>query len=268
MKDLESKVVLITGGAMGMGRELASLFLDEGSRVIITDINPEKLNSTLSELSKKGDIKGYVSDVSDIEQIRELKNKVHRDVGKLDILVNNAGIVFGKFFKDLSIEEIKKTIDVDLYGVIFMTKIFFNDFLEKESGHIVNIASAAGLLGVPKLVPYCTAKFGVVGFSETLRLEVEELDLDIKVTAVCPSYVATGMFEGAKPPRLTKFLSPEKMAKIILEGVKKNRSCVIAPAMAKMVPFFKAIFPSSFLDNLNKLLGVSSSMNDWKGHSD
>ncbi len=268
MKDLAGKLVLITGGAMGMGFKMAERFLAEDSRVIITDVNEEKLNEAVNNLKEKGDIYGYRSDVSSIDDIKSLKDNIHRDIGKIDILVNNAGIVFGGSLQELSIEQIKKIIDVDLYGVVFMTKIFISDILEKGEGHIVNLASAAGLLGVPKLVPYSTAKFGVVGFSESLRLELEAMGYTgVKITTVCPSYVSTGMFDGAKPPRFTKFIRPETMAKLIVNGVKNDSPCIMAPYMVKIIPFLKSILPVSMLDKINMLLGVSSSMDKWKGRS-
>ncbi len=266
MTDLKGKIALVTGGAMGMGRYMAEFLLDEGAKVIITDVNEKELKNTLKELEDKGEASGYISDVSSIDDIKSLKEKVHREIGKLDILINNAGIVFGGFLKDLSIEQIKKTIDVDLFGVVYMTKIFLTDFLEKEEGHIVNIASAAGLLGVPKLVPYCTAKFGVVGFSEALRLEFEHMGYSkIKVSTVCPSYVSTGMFDGVTPPKLTKFIKPTTMAHIIIDGIKEDKPCIMAPYAVKLIPFLKSIFPANLVDRLSAVLGVTSSADGLRG---
>ncbi len=268
MKDLKEKLVLITGGAMGMGRAMAERFLDEGARVVITDINQEALDRTVKKLSEKGEVRGYISNVSKIDDMERLKERVHSEMGKVDVLVNNAGIVLGGTFWELTYDQIKKIIDVDLYGVVFMTRIFIGDLLEKGEGHIVNLASAAGLLGVPRLVPYCTSKFGVVGFSESLRLELEALGYDkIKVTAVCPSYVSTGMFEGAKPPKFTRFIRPETMGRLIVEAVKEDKPCLMVPYMVKLIPFLKSILPVSMLDRLNELLGVSSSMEEWKGRN-
>ncbi len=266
MKNLKDSVALITGGAMGMGFAIAEKLLEEGVRAIITDINGAQLSKAVETLSEKGEIHGYVSDVSNLNEIKSLKEKVNSEVGKVDILVNNAGIVFGGFFDELDIERIEKIIRVDLLGLIYMTRIFIGDMLESGRGHIVNIASAAGLVGVPKLVPYCAAKFGVVGFSESLRLELQLKGYeDVKVTAICPSYVSTGMFDGARPPKFTKFVSPDTMAKIIVEAIKKDQYCVLVPGMVKLIPFLKTFLPPSMIDRLSFMLGVSTSMNRWKG---
>ena len=241
-------------------------FLELGAKVIILDINQKILDEAISELDNPGNNKGYVCDISDLTQIKKIKKTIESENGKIDILVNNAGVVSGGNFNELTEKEIKRTIDVDLYGVIWMTRFFINDLIDKNEGVIVNIASAAGLLGVPKLVPYCAAKFGVVGFSESLRMEMETLGYNnIHVMAVCPSYVGTGMFEGAKPPKFTKMIHPDTMVKLIIEGIEKEKHCVIAPKLSETVPILKALLPEKIFKKVNDFFGVTSSMNNWTG---
>lgn len=203
MKEIEGKNVLITGGAMGMGRALATRFLQDKANVILIDINSDVLEETVSELRKLGsEVHTYVCDVVYRTKVYEMANQIHTEIGPIDILVNNAGVVIGGHFMDIADKDLQKTMDVNIMSYMWMTKAFLPDMIDKKNGHIVNIASAAGFLGVPGLSSYCASKHAVVGFTESLRLELkkDESLSDIHFTTVCPSYVATGMFEGVKPP--------------------------------------------------------------------
>jgi all-trans-retinol dehydrogenase (NAD+) len=265
MKNLEGKTVLITGGAMGMGRALAHLFLKDKTRVILVDIKREELEKTASELRRLGEVHPYVCDISDREKVYELAEKVHKEVGKIDILVNNAGIVFGGRFLDVPDDHHKKTMDVNIMGMMWMTKAFLPDLLEKKEGHIINLSSAAGLMGVPELTSYCASKHAVIGFTESLQFELMRNGIkDIRFTIICPSYVATGMFEGVKPPRLTRWLTPDEMAKKIYKAMKKNRSMLIVPRLARISVLSKLI-SATRVYRLQKALKVDVSMEGWKG---
>lgn len=265
MKNFSNKLVLITGGGMGMGKGMAKKFLELGAKVIILDINQEVIDDVIDEFSDFGYIKGFVCDVSSLSAIKKVKKEIEKSDGKIDILINNAGVVSGGNFHELTEKEIKKTIDVDLYGVVWMTKVFINDLIGKDDAVIVNIASAAGLLGVPQLVPYCASKFAVVGFSESLRFEMQSLNFNVHVMAVCPSYVGTGMFDGAKPPKFTKMIHPDTMVKLIVEGIEKEKTCLIVPLLSETVPILKAVLPESALKRINDLFGITNSMSQWKG---
>src|SRR4030042_85462 len=160
----------------------------------------------------------------------------------------------------------ERPLQFNLVACFWVPRAFLPDLVKKRAGHIVNLASAAGLMGVPDLTAYCASKFGVVGFSESLRLELRRAGLkDIKLTIVCPSYVATGMFEGVKPPLLSPFLPPEVMVRKIYQAVKKDRLWVMEPASVKTIPLFKAITAQPLLDAVSDLLGVNRSMKHWKG---
>ena len=147
-----------------------------------------------------------------------------------------------------------------------MTKAFLPDMVAKKAGHVVNLASAAGILAVPKLSSYVASKFAVVGFTETLRMEMKSQGLqDIHFTIVCPSYVATGMFEGVKPPKMTKWLTPEQMVDKIYAAFKKDAPMIREPLMVKFVPLIKAVLPVNQFDRIAHLLGTSKSMEKWVG---
>lgn len=263
------KTVLITGGAMGMGKQLALLFAREGAKIILWDMNAEELDKTGEQLRKLGaDVHVFALDITDVEKCREARDKTHEAVGKLDILVNNAGVVFGGLFLDVPLEKHLKTIAVNINAVMTCTYLFLPDLIEKREGHIINLASAAGFLGVPNLTSYSASKFAVVGFTESLRMELRKMNLhEIRTTTVCPSVVSTGMFDGMKAPQLNPILTPEKMASKIYEGMKKNKSYVKEPFMVKTIPMTKALLPAESVYAMCESLKVNTSMDSWKGRS-
>jgi len=267
MKDVKGKVVLITGAAMGMGKGLAELFAGDGARLVLWDLNAAELEKTTAELKQSGaEVHPYLCDITNRAQVHERADQVRKEVGPVDVLVNNAGVVFGGELLKVSEESIERTLQVNLVAYFWVTRAFLPDMVKKRSGHIVNLASAAGLMGVPDLTAYCASKFGVIGFSEALRLELRRAGLtDIKLTIVCPSYVATGMFEGVKPPLFSPFIPPEVMVRKIYQAVKKDKVWVLEPASVKAMPYLKAVTAQPILDFFSDLLGVNRSMRNWKG---
>ncbi len=261
------KVVVITGAAMGMGREMAFLFGREGAKLALWDANREKLNQTMEELKHHEiDARFYKVDVTDTEKVKNTVEAVHREVGKVDILVNNAGVVYAGHFLDVDMEKHKKTTSVNIKGVLICTHAILPDMMEKKAGHIVNMASAAGLLAVPGVSAYTASKFAVVGFTEALRMELRKMGMKkIRTTTVCPSTVTTGMFEGMKVPKMSSALKPYDMALKIFEGVKKNKVYVKAPFMVHTIPISKALLPPAGVDKLAEMTGVHTSMDTWVG---
>jgi short-subunit dehydrogenase len=136
-------------------------------------------------------------------------DQVRKDFSRIDILVNNAGIVVGKPAAEVSYAEMRRTVDINLLGVMWMTRQFLGDMMSANSGHIVNIASAGGLLAVPRLADYCATKFAVVGYSDALRMEMKKFGCPgVKISCICPSVIDTGMFKGFTPPLLNPLLDP------------------------------------------------------------
>ena len=266
MKSLSGMNVVITGGASGIGKEMALLFAKEKARVAILDVDRPKLRQVEKEIKGlKAKVFTYVCDVSDRKKIERTVKLLSKDLKSVDILVNNAGIAVGKTIADSTHEEIQKIIDVNLMGVIWMTKALLPKMMRRKKGHIVNIASAAGMLAIPKLADYCTTKFGVIGFSDSLRMEMKKFGYKgIKVTCVCPSIIDTGMFEGFTPPLLSPLLKPEVVAAKVIMAVKKERSYLKTPFMVKLIPLFKFL-PATFVDWLGDILGTSRAMDHFKG---
>lgn len=265
MKSLSHKTVLITGAAVGIGREMALQFADEKANLVLLDINKNKLADTAKDAARRGvRISTHICDISDHKAVEKI-TKLIKKTGPVDVLVNNAGIVIGKTIADETFEEIKKTIDINLLGLIWMTKQFLPEMIARKSGHIVNIASAAGLLAVPRMGDYCASKFAVVGFTDSLRMEMQKYGHPIAITCVCPSVIDTGMFEGFKAPMFNPILKPDYVAKKVVEAVKKEKAYVKIPGMVRITPLMK-FFPAPFGDWLARVSGVTNAMDHFVGH--
>jgi len=271
MSAIKNKHILITGGASGIGRLMAQQMLKKQARkVIIWDIDNEKLD----ELSRKFSnhqhrLLTYPVDVSDPDQIYATAEKVLEQVAGIDILINNAGIVVGKPLADQSAKEIQRTIAINLLGVIHTARAFLPDMQRQGSGHIVNIASAAGLMGNPRMSVYAGSKWGIIGWSESLRLELEQQESGIRVTTVEPSFINTGMFAGVKPPLLTPLLEPIDIANKIIRAIDRNAVHLRAPFMVKFLPFLKGVLPTRAFDFVaGKLFRVYHSMDTFTGRTD
>lgn len=266
MKSLARKTILITGAASGLGKCMAVGFAKEKARLALLDINPAGLETLEKSLEPmRVTAKTYVCDVSKKEQIMEAAGQVIRDFSFVDILVNNAGIVIGKPVKDTSYEEMRRIVDINLLGVMWMTRQFIGPMMAKNSGHIVNIASAAGLLAVPGLADYSATKFAVVGYSDALRMEMKSRRLNnVRVSCICPSIIDTGMFGGFKAPMFNPVLKPETVAAKIINTVKREKDYLKMPFMVKLLPLFK-VLPSGLVDRLAELTGTTEAMDHFIG---
>lgn len=257
MKKLAGKTAVVTGAAMGMGRTLSSMLLDEGCKVAMIDINQEALEKTREELSGQGICAAYCSDITDAKAVNVMADAIRKQLGSVDILVNNAGVVIAKPLLELNEKEIEAMIQVNLTSQFWTTKAFLPEMVEKKAGHIVNYASAGGILAIPNLSGYCASKFGVVGFSDAIRQEMKREKLDIGVTVVCPNTVSTGMFAGAKMVVGTSMLTPENVCRQVIKGIKRNKPMVAIPAVSVSIltPLLKALLPIGAMDWVNKTLG-------------
>jgi len=266
MKSVQGRTAVITGAARGIGKALSMLFLRDGAKVVAVDIQKDQLEQTYTKEIEAGQVLAMVGDITKREQVYRARDQVHEIWGPVDILVNNAGVVWGERFVDCSDERLQWVMDVNYHGTVWMTKAFLPDLIGKREGHVVNIASAAGIVGVPLMVSYCASKYAVIGFTDALRMEMKKEGLpEIRFTVVCPSYVTTGMFEGVKAPLFFPWLSLETVTERIYTGMKRDKPFIREPFMLKLVPFLKGILPTAFFDRVNQSLGVAKSMETWRG---
>lgn len=267
MRDLAGKNIVITGGAAGIGREMAIEFAGEKANLAILDVDKKMLDETVGQLQTAGiEVKGYRCDVAAPQMVQQVAGQVRRDFKAVDVLVNNAGIVVGKPAADISYDELRRVVDVNLLGVMWTTRQFIGDMIERNQGHIVNIASASGLLAVPRLSDYCATKFAVVGYSDALRMEMKKFGCPgVNVSCICPSVIDTGMFIGFTPPLLSPMLMPREVARQVIRAVKRERDYLKIPFMVKMIPFFK-LLPASWVDRLMAFIGADRAMDHFVGH--
>lgn len=267
MRTLTGKRVLITGGASGIGKSLAQRFAAEGADLILVDLNDTLLQQTAAELSAGGrGVRAHAADVTDTAGILALRDKVHADGGPIDVLVNNAGLVFGGPFLELPLEKHLTTYRVNTMGLVAFTYVFLPDLIGRPDAHLVNVASASGYIGLPFGSTYASSKWAVIGFTESLELELQMLGHHhVHVTMVCPSYVSTGLFDGAKPPLFTRMLTPERLANLVTRAVLSNKRSVLVPWLVRMTPPLKGILPASLFNMISGTLGATSSMTKWKG---
>ena len=269
MKDFNGKVVVVTGAASGIGREMARAFARRGARLAICDIDAEGLGAICQELESMGCTNySQVVDVSVASQVKDFCDAIYREMGRVDILCNNAGVAVGGWMEDIPLEDWEWQIGPNLWGVIYGCHFFYPRMIEQGGGgHIVNTASGAGLVPLPLTAPYNTTKFAVVGLSETLRAEAAMHG--IGVSAVCPGVVNTNVVRNArivsstkrssaeelkqKVQRLFKFRNykPSKVAAAVVKGVERNKPIIVVGPETYMGDFTIRSSRSLYLIGLN-----------------
>ncbi len=231
MQNLTGKTALITGAGRGIGRATAIAFAKEGINVGLVGRTAANLEEVAKELSQYGvNVTMATADVSDNESVIAAVDHIKSELGPIDILINNAGIgKFGKFL-ELSPEEFKNIIDVNLMGVYYVTRAVLPDMIERQAGDIINISSTAGQKGAPVTSAYSASKFGVLGLTESLMLEVRKHN--IRVSALTPSTVATDL---AIESNLTdgnpdKVMQPEDLAEVMVMQLKLHPRILVKSA--------------------------------------
>jgi len=267
MTRIKQSIALITGGASGIGKLLGQQLLEKKcSKLVVWDIDENKLDQISSEWTDNGyDVYPYLVDVTRTSQVDEMAEDVLKHVGPVRILINSAGIVVGKNFEDHSALEIDHTIDVNIRGVMQVTRAFLPAMIRSKSGHIVNISSAAGMIPNPKMSVYAGSKWAILGWSESLRLELEQHHRRLRVTTVTPSYIDTGMFKGIKAPLLTPLLEPEEIVEQIILAIQEDKILVRAPRIVNFLPLLRGVLPTRLFDFTAQQLGVYDSMEGFKG---
>lgn len=268
--------VLITGGASGIGRIMGRICLEKGaSNLIVWDINQANIDKTEAELSdvkpaeagiSKSQIHSYIVNVSDPQAIKSAYEKVKNEVGEVDILVNCAGIVRGNnTFDKQTVQDIDLTMDINANAPMYVALAVLPDMLRRDRGHICNIASAAGMLGVPKLSVYCASKWAVIGWTESMRVELKQARSHVRVTSVAPYFINTGMFDGVNS-KVFPILDPEKTAAKIIRAVEVGKSFRGIPFAYHFIRIWQGLLPNFLFDFIfGKIFGVYSVMDHFTG---
>ena len=209
----DNKVALVTGASSGIGRETAIMLSEKGCKVALTyNKNDSGGQEVLEECRKYGDAMLLQLDVADLESVEEALRKVVEKFGRIDLLVNNAGVVVWKDLKEQSVEEIERQLQVNLSGLVKMTRALMPQFYTQKEGIIINVSSGAGKKGYGGLSVYCASKFGVRGFTQALSAELPE---GIRIYCVNPGMTATRMTN-------YKGISPFKVAEVIVNAAEEN----------------------------------------------
>ncbi|TKS80462.1 Epidermal retinol dehydrogenase 2 [Collichthys lucidus] len=264
-KNIAGEVVLITGAGSGIGRLMAQEFAALGTVLVLWDINQEGMKETARLAKKSGAsrVHFYLCDCSDKSEVYRVADQVKREVGDISILVNNAGIVTGKKFMDAPDSLIEKTVEVNTMAHFWTYKAFLPAMIANNHGHLVSIASSAGLIGVNGLADYCASKFAAVGFAESVALELLATGKDgVRTTIVCPYFINTGMW-----PRLLPILNPEYVVKKIIYAVLTDQVYLLLPRSMYLIAALKNILPMKQGILLGQYLGAFNLMDTFKGRS-
>ncbi|MEI6667857.1 MAG: SDR family NAD(P)-dependent oxidoreductase [Acidobacteriota bacterium] len=269
MRTLLGKVVIVTGAASGIGRGLAHRFAAAGGRIAIADLDAVGAQRVANEIVGLGGQAGaFGVDVTSATSARELRDAVLARMGAIDVLVNNAGIVHGGAFLDVPLEQHLATFRVNVEGLVTITHAVLPVLLTRPEAHVVTIASASSFVGLPFGTTYGASKWAALGFTESLRIELRQLGhTHVGLTAVCPSYVGTGMFSGVQPPRLTRWLTPDRVADLTVRAVLANKATVLTPWLVKLTPLLRGVLPRRVFDVVAAAFGVNTSMASWRGRS-
>ena len=175
-------------------------------------------------------------------------------------------MVYGRALLELTPEQIERTLRVNVLALFWVTRAFLPDMMARGSGHVVTVASAAGLMGVPRQTDYAASKHAAVGFDESLRLELRRAAPGVVTTVVCPFYIDTGMFAGVQTrfPWLLPILKEDKAADAIVRGIQLNRRQVIMPLMVRSLPLMR-LLPVAAFDRLADFFGITASMDEFVG---
>jgi all-trans-retinol dehydrogenase (NAD+) len=288
-KDVSDEIVLITGAGSGLGREIALEYARLNSSLVLWDINLEGLKETKklveNEHIKLQDDKQttpfykrfcltYTVDVSDREIVYERAKQVQNDLERIDgpgrkyvsILVNNASIYHGLMFHELKDQQIERIFKINILAHFWTVRAFMPGMIKHKHGHIVEIASMAGMSGVMKQVDYCATKFATVGFEESLSIELAVMGLadKIRTSVVCPLYFESDLFTGFNSKAAT-IMSCNYVAQQAVMGMRCNYSRVLIPRSAYVMNLFRPLTSRQGIYLFLKMANLTEGLRNVKG---
>ena len=268
---IQDKIVLITGGASGIGRIMGEMALKKGAKaLVIWDINQANIDATIGELKAFSKVVGYRVDVSNYEVVAKSYQQVKNEVGDVDILINCAGIITSnKTFDLCSPEEMDRTIQVNTLAPMYVARQVLPDMIARNSGHICNIASAGGMLANPKMSVYAASKWAAIGWSDSVRIELQDRKSQVRVTTTAPYYITTGMFDGVQS-KVFPLLNPEKVSERIIGAIEDNKKMLMLmkwiPQPHHFIRLLQGLLPMRVFDwLLGEVLGIYHTMDNFTG---
>jgi short-subunit dehydrogenase len=254
MDNIRDKTVAITGAARGIGRATAEALLRRGARVVIGDRDGPALNAAVNDLGRLGIASGHQLDVTDRASFAAFLDKARSDGdARIDVLINNAGVMPIGPFLEQSEQAIRSAIEVNFYGVLNGCQLVLPEMVRRGGGHIINIASMAGVVAVPGQVVYAGTKFAVVGL--TMALADEFAPQGVNVTAVLPTFTNTELISGTSMTAAQQPLQPERIAAAVVNALDKPRTQVSVPGPLRFVGALFGVLPTRARRALNKRTG-------------
>lgn len=244
--DYAGKVVVITGASSGIGEQSAEEFAKLHASVILVSRNETQLQKIATKLSKyQTQTFVYPCDVSDKDQVDKMGKIIIEKFGTIDVLVNNAGFGIYNTVEKTTIDELESQMSTNFLGMMYCTKTFLPQLLKQGSGHIVNVASVAGSIGIPGMAAYCASKFAMLGFSESLFHELK--GTGVGITVVSPIMVRTNFFKHESFGRMPRYsatsLDPKTVANAIVRAASSPRLEIVVPQFVRFVIWMKQTFP-------------------------
>lgn len=270
MSTIAGATALVTGGASGIGLLVGEGLLRRGARrLVIWDVREDALVRAAESLRAGGhDVEPHRVDITRLDEVRAALGRMAEAGSRVDVLVNNAGIVVGRQFTAHSHEDIERTMAVNATAPMHLALAVLPGMIERGRGHIVNMASAAGLVSNPGMAVYCASKWAITGWSDSLRIEMERARTGVRVTTVMPYYIDTGMFAGVRS-RLLPILRPEPVAREIVRAIEKDRVFLRLPRLLNLVPLMKGAMPVRLFDLVGgEWAGVYRTMDTFVGRRD
>ena len=273
MDSVAGKTVLVTGAAMGLGKLFAQTAVREGAaHVVLWDVNEGALKDAAAELeSQGGTVHSGVVDVASQSAVARAAGQVRNDVGDVHVLVNNAGIVRGnKYFWENDPKDVTQTMSINALGPMYVAREFLPAMVaSREECRVLNIASSAGLNAIPRMAVYASSKWAAVGWSDSLRLELEQAGhAHVRVTTVCPTYINTGMFDGAKGIFLTPMLEQQEVVAGSWKQMLRGAPFLIVPWTSRLNKVLSGVLPVKARDVWLRRVGVYNSMAGFTGHAE
>ncbi|NXW53221.1 RDHE2 dehydrogenase, partial [Eurystomus gularis] len=268
-KSFAGEIVLITGSANGIGRQIALKFAPLGATLVLWDIDDEDNQETKRLAQQKGAKRVFVyhCDCGNREEVYEQADKVREEVGDVTILINNAGRLLGKKFIDIPDAEFEKTLRVNFFSQVWTCKAFLPAMMAYNHGHLVSTDSAAALLGIYRASDYCASKFAIMALMEAIDWELSHAGKHgIKTTIICPYFVRTSLAKGfqSQCPLLLPVYEAEYVASRIMDAIQKDKFYLMLPPTLRIVGL-KFLLPRKILLLLASCLKIANSMDNAFG---
>lgn len=251
-KDVSNSVVVVTGAARGLGREIARIFADLGAKVVLLDIDQAR-NNEMAKMIRATGGKGFsfTCDVTDEDQVRNIAQKIGRLIGDVDILVNNAGIAQAMPILNMNPNQVRRTMEVNTLSHFWMIQEFLPKMLERKRGHIVAVSSLAGLVGAANYTEYCASKFAVMGLMLSLERELSQTEPGraIRLTTICPAVLSRGLFHTGLPylsrwfPKVFPPVDVQVAAREVVDRVLRDQELIVLPASFNLVLKLSLVLP-------------------------